>query len=135
MTRFDGSSPQQSVQFLPKRFCAVQDVEILTGYKLTASFIEKISFTVPRLHKNYFQDDLFPPTLDVEKPLQTAAEWFKKDVPAAKMILIDLQPAGMIPLSQKPTAVVERKVTQMAKEASESERKEAVTFIVSLIAI
>ena len=93
VNRYEGGAAQQSLQLLPKRFCDVKNVEIFTGYRLTMGTIEKLSFTVPRLHKDYFQDDIYTATLDVENPVLSADEWVQGKTPQFKWI--DLRPAEM----------------------------------------
>merc|ERR1719245_2739603 len=54
------SGLHQGLAFLPKNVCSVRDVEFAKAYRLTDTSIEPISFTVPRVKTNFFQDDLFP---------------------------------------------------------------------------
>ena len=65
----------------------------MSGYRLTSSSIDKISFKVPRLHKDHFQDDIFCPTIDNEHPYLSAKDWLNGSIPSLK--LIDLRPSGM----------------------------------------
>ena len=60
--------------FLPKNVCSVRDVEFAKAYRLTDTSIEPISFTVPRVKTNFFQDDLFPDTRLTWNPTLTAEE-------------------------------------------------------------
>ncbi|KAI8930260.1 hypothetical protein BC831DRAFT_499742 [Entophlyctis helioformis] len=126
LTRYSAPNgvQQTSLVLLPKRTCDVRAIEVLKGYRLTPNGIESISFTVPRLQKEYFQDDIFKPTRNVEKAAVTADAWVGGA--SGELDWIDLRPADMVPLSQ---VVVEKKVDKkavsMAKELSEAERKEA----------
>jgi coronin-7 len=52
-----------------------------------------VSFTVPRLHKDHFQDDIYTATLDAENSLLSADEWVEGKTPQFK--LIDLRPVEM----------------------------------------
>ncbi|KAL1438135.1 hypothetical protein MTO96_048226 [Rhipicephalus appendiculatus] len=54
------SGPHQAVAFLPKLACSVADVEFACALRLTTSSMEPLSFRVPRLRSELFQDDLFP---------------------------------------------------------------------------
>jgi coronin-7 len=49
--------------------------------------------TVPRLHKDYFQDDIFIPTIDLKKPLLTVDEWVKGI--QKEFSLLNLRPTDM----------------------------------------
>ena len=49
LSHYNTPTPHQSVAYLYKRFCDVRSVEFAKGYRLTATSIEPISFTVPRL--------------------------------------------------------------------------------------
>jgi coronin-7 len=65
----------------------------MIGYRITSSTVDKISFKVPRLHKDHFQDDIFCPTVDMENPHLSADEWINGK--AASLKWIDLRPPGM----------------------------------------
>jgi len=69
------SGLHQGLAFLPKNVCSVRDVEFAKAYRLTDTSIEPISFTVPRVKTNFFQDDLFPDTRLTWNPTLTAEEW------------------------------------------------------------
>ena len=81
-----GLTPSYSLGFLPKQYCNADDIEILAGFRLCATFIEKISIKVPRLKKEFFQDDIFKPTLDVETPCLSIKAWFNNQEPAFRFI-------------------------------------------------
>ncbi|CAH1716522.1 unnamed protein product [Chironomus riparius] len=90
-------SIHQGLSFLPKNQCDVASVEFAKCYRLTNNSIEPLSFTVPRIKIDYFQDDLFPPTRMVWNPTMTSTEWFEQnDKPAVK---VSLKPKDMEPLS------------------------------------
>lgn len=48
---------------LPKHMVDVKAVEINRMMKCTKSDIYPISFSIPRTRMEFFQDDLYPPTL------------------------------------------------------------------------
>lgn len=52
----------------------------MNGFRLLQNSIERISVTVPRLRKEFFQDDIFQDTRDVEKPDLDVDEWLKGKV-------------------------------------------------------
>ncbi|KAF8934861.1 Coronin-7 [Haplosporangium bisporale] len=89
---------QQDVAYLPKKYNNVQEIELSKMYRLTYNSVEVIRVCVPRNKKEYFQDDIFPVTDDVETPTLEASEFFAgKTVTALKKL--DLCPSGMESLS------------------------------------
>ncbi|KAF9540772.1 Coronin-7 [Mortierella hygrophila] len=69
-------SLQQDVAYLPKRYCNVKEIELAKMYRLTYNSVEVIRVSVPRNKKEFFQDDLFPDTVDVETSSLEAADFF-----------------------------------------------------------
>ncbi|XP_053691044.1 coronin-7 isoform X2 [Sabethes cyaneus] len=96
------SSLTQGLSFLPKNQCDVASVEFAKAQRLTNGTIEPLSFTVPRIKSELFQDDLFPPTRVLWEPTLSSTEWFAgRDKPAPR---VSLQPEGMDSLSSiQPT--------------------------------
>ncbi|XP_072750968.1 coronin-7 isoform X2 [Anoplolepis gracilipes] len=92
------SSLHQGLSFLPKNKCDVAIVEFASALRLTNNTIEPLSFTVPRIKSELFQDDLFPPTKVIWKPTLSAAEWFNgcNKQPSR----ISLKPPGMDNLTE-----------------------------------
>ncbi|CAH1104052.1 unnamed protein product [Psylliodes chrysocephalus] len=88
----------QGLSFLPKNVCDVANVEFAKSYRLTNNSIEPLSFTVPRIKTDLFQDDLFPPTRVTWSPIMTSTEWFSGKEKAAPKI--SLKPDGMELLSE-----------------------------------
>lgn len=87
------SSLHQGLSFLPKNQCDVTIVEFAKCLRLTSNSVEPLSFTVPRLKTELFQDDLFPPTQVTWTPTMVSSEWFaQKDKKPKK---VSLQPEGM----------------------------------------
>lgn len=100
LSHFNCPAPHQSVAFLPKIACDVKGVEFAKSFRLTNNSVEPVSFTVPRLRSEYFQDDIFPPQRVTWEPALSASQWLSgKDVPAK---MFDLRPADMEPLSSAP---------------------------------
>ncbi|XP_067641651.1 coronin-7 isoform X2 [Eurosta solidaginis] len=91
------TSLHQGLSFLTKNHCDVASVEFSKAYRLTNTTIEPLSFTVPRIKSELFQDDLFPPTRITWKPTLSADEWFACN--DRKPTKISLQPDGMDALS------------------------------------
>ena len=87
------TSLHQGLSFLPKNACDVANVEFAKALRLTNNTIEPLSFTVPRIKSDLFQDDIFPPTKVTWEPTMTAAEWLSgmKRLPPR----ISLRPPGM----------------------------------------
>ncbi|XP_037794213.1 coronin-7-like [Penaeus monodon] len=91
-------SVHQGLVLLPKQMCDVRQVEFCKALRLTSSILEPLSFTVPRVKTELFQDDLFPPTFVSWEPVMTAAEWLggTNRPPRTQ----SLQPEDMISLSE-----------------------------------
>ncbi|XP_055910299.1 coronin-7 isoform X4 [Eupeodes corollae] len=101
------SSLHQGLSFLTKNHCDVASVEFSKAYRLTNTTIEPLSFTVPRIKSELFQDDLFPPTLVTWVPTMTADDWFSLNDKKPKKI--SLQPEGMECLSSiQPAAQIKK---------------------------
>ncbi|XP_015178684.1 PREDICTED: coronin-7 isoform X5 [Polistes dominula] len=92
------SSLHQGLSFLPKNRCDVASVEFASALRLTNNTIEPLSFTVPRIKSELFQDDLFPPTKITWKAALTANEWFSGINKQASRI--SLKPPGMDNLTE-----------------------------------
>ncbi|BGP40025.1 hypothetical protein JCM10450v2_004005 [Rhodotorula kratochvilovae] len=100
---FEAGGIQSGWAFLPKTRVDVRKVEIVKGLRLTPSTIEVVSFTVPRAKADFFQNDIFVPTRNVEKPSMTVQEWLDgKNTP---LEVVDLRPEGMELLSNAPAPV------------------------------
>lgn len=103
LSHYKCNNPHQCISFLPKFVCNVQEVEFSRAIRLTASTIEPISFHVPRLRSEYFQDDLFPPTRKTWEPSMTSSEWLAGCNKPVE--ILDMKPAEMTPLSEAPPPV------------------------------
>ncbi|XP_064489724.1 coronin-7-like [Ornithodoros turicata] len=100
LSHYKSNSPHQAVCFLHKAACNVSDVEFAKAYRLTGISIEPLSFKVPRLRSQLFQDDLFPDTKVTWEPTMSSQEWFAGETPSVRTIC--LRPAGMDLLSDAP---------------------------------
>ncbi|XP_063622542.1 coronin-7 [Cydia splendana] len=87
----------QGISFLNKKLVAVEKVEFARALRLTNGNIEPLSFTVPRIKSELFQDDLFPPTLVTWEPWQSSRAWLSNNHINPRTA--SLQPPGMQPLS------------------------------------
>ncbi|XP_067134482.1 coronin-7 [Centruroides vittatus] len=104
LSHYKCSGPHQAVSFLPKYVCNIAEVEFARAVRLTNTTIEPLSFTVPRLRTEYFQDDLFPDVQVTWEAAMSSQDWFSGA--NIKPKFISLKPEGMLPLSeatQKPT--------------------------------
>ncbi|WRT66968.1 uncharacterized protein IL334_003933 [Kwoniella shivajii] len=120
---YTAGSPQLGLVFLPKRTVDVKKVEIAKCLRLTAKTMEVVSFSIPRNKPEFFQDDIYVPTLDVESYANTAQEWLNgqnKAVPT-----VELRPEGMEALSQAPKidSAAKKKFVPAANVMSEEEKK------------
>jgi len=113
ISAFQSSTPQLGMAIRPKTACDVSQCEIASLLKVGDSYIEPISFQVPR-KSELFQDDIFPPTAGPD-PALTAAAWIGGA--NADPILVSLE-GGFVPREREftPSVVVEEK-----KELSELE--------------
>ncbi|KAK4519787.1 IRG-type G domain-containing protein [Mucor velutinosus] len=125
VAKIEGTTLQQGFAFLPKKTCHVKDIEIDRFYRLTPNSIEPVGVRVPRARPEFFQDDIFVPTLDLDHPAQEAANWFKGD--NKQLGKISLQPEDMSPLSTAPPpasqAQSQAKFEMGKKFVSEEQRK------------
>lgn len=121
---FSCPTSHQSLVFLPKILCDVKRVEVGYGVRLCASSIEPLVFKIPRVKSEYFQEDLYPETLQWWKSSLTAEEWMNgKDSLQSK---ISLQPKGMKLLSEAPqTNTATRKFPSYnPQQKTDQEKKE-----------
>ncbi|CAO1339123.1 unnamed protein product [Diamesa serratosioi] len=103
------SSLHQGLSFLPKNQCDVTVVEFAKCLRLTNNNVEPLSFTVPRLKTELFQDDLFPPTRITWQETQNCFDWFAQN--DKKPLKISLKPVDMMNLSSmQPAPSIVKKV-------------------------
>ncbi|CAO3573663.1 unnamed protein product [Mortierella alpina] len=96
-------SLQQDVAYLPKRCCDVRAIELAKMYRLTYNSVEVIRVSVPRNKQEFFQDDLFPDTIDVETASMEADEFFSGATTDRALKKISLCPWDMTSLSRHNT--------------------------------
>ncbi|CAK7198878.1 Coronin-like protein crn1 [Sporothrix eucalyptigena] len=83
LSEYKSADPQRGLAFVPRRGVNVHENEIMRAYKtVNDSYIEPISFTVPRRAET-FQSDIYPPATGL-KPAVSSKEWLsgKTGVPA-----------------------------------------------------
>ncbi|BGP16134.1 hypothetical protein JCM10213v2_004128 [Rhodosporidiobolus nylandii] len=97
---FEHGTLQSAFAFGPKTKVDVKAVEVLHALRLTPSEIQSVSFTIPRAKAEYFQNDIYVPTRNTEKPTMSVEDYVAgKDKP---LELVDLRPQGMQLLSEAP---------------------------------
>ncbi|KAI8973262.1 hypothetical protein BDF20DRAFT_638541 [Mycotypha africana] len=125
LPKIEGANLQQGFAFLPKSQCNVKEIEIERFYRLSPDQIEQVGVRVPRARPEYFQDDIFVPTADIENPAQDAASWFKGE--NKQLERIPLKPEDMEPLSSAPPpasqAQSKAKFEMGKQEVTEEQRK------------
>ncbi|KAL2101708.1 hypothetical protein ACEWY4_003469 [Coilia grayii] len=104
---FQSSEPHKGFSFLPKTSCDVRDVEIARALRLSKTTIEPVAFRVPRVRKEFFQDDVFPETAVWWESSLTAASWLNGCNTQHRKI--SLQPKDMTPVSEAPKEAPVRK--------------------------
>ncbi|WVF72470.1 hypothetical protein IAT40_007285 [Kwoniella sp. CBS 6097] len=120
---FTAGSPQVGVVFMPKRMVDVKKVEVAKALRLTAKTLEEVTFTIPRNKPEFFQDDIYQDTVDVESTVISSADWLSGKDASPKRI--SLQPEGMTLLSQAPKndSAAKKKFVPAANVMSEEEKK------------
>uniref|UniRef100_A0AAX7TNT8 Coronin n=1 Tax=Astatotilapia calliptera TaxID=8154 RepID=A0AAX7TNT8_ASTCA len=93
--------------FLPKTECNVRDVEVAVGLMLTKTTIEPVAFKVPRVKKEFFQDDVYSDTAVWWEPALTGSAWLSGSNDQHKKI--SLKPKDMTPVSEAPKEAPVRK--------------------------
>ncbi|KAH7162513.1 hypothetical protein B0J13DRAFT_12470 [Dactylonectria estremocensis] len=74
LSEYKSPDPQRGIAFLPRRGINVHENEVMRAFKtVNDSYIEPISFTVPRRAET-FQADIFPPATG-QKAAVSAKEW------------------------------------------------------------
>ncbi|KAJ1566279.1 Coronin-2B, partial [Cladochytrium tenue] len=87
LSEYKSSDPLRGIGFLPKRACAINECEVARIFKVHPTFIEPISFKVPR-KSDAFQADIFPDTVGPEAAL-TADEYFGGKTLPPKLISLE----------------------------------------------
>ncbi|XP_075999218.1 coronin-7 [Genypterus blacodes] len=122
---FHSPEPHKGLTFLPKTECNVQDVEVATGLMLTKTTIEPVAFRVPRVKKEFFQDDVYPDTAVLWEPALTASAWLAGM--NSKHRKMSLKPKDMTPVSEAPKEAPVRKYLPSSvylEEKTDEQKKE-----------
>uniref|UniRef100_A0A672TX08 Coronin n=1 Tax=Strigops habroptila TaxID=2489341 RepID=A0A672TX08_STRHB len=124
---FTSSEPHKGFIFLPKTVCEVREVEFARALRLGQSTLEPVAFHVPRVKKEYFQDDIYPPTRVWWEPALGASAWLSGE--DRQQHRTSLQPADMTPVSRAPKEAPARKFVPASvylQEKSDEQKKEEV---------
>uniref|UniRef100_A0A8C1U7F6 Coronin n=1 Tax=Cyprinus carpio TaxID=7962 RepID=A0A8C1U7F6_CYPCA len=122
---FHSSEPHKGLCFLPKAECDVRDVEVARAIRLGKTTIEPVAFRVPRVKKEFFQDDVFPETAVWWDASLTAAAWLSGS--NGQHHKISLRPNDMTPVSEAPKEAPVRKYLPSSvylEEKTDEQKKE-----------
>ncbi|KAJ2411584.1 hypothetical protein H4218_006302 [Coemansia sp. IMI 209128] len=108
LSKFESAQPSLGMAALPKAYADIAKCELLRAWRLCSHTVESIGFRVPRKRPEFFQDDIFPDTIDCATPSIDAAAWINGV--AATPRFIQLCPQGMTRLSEAPPEAVHRRV-------------------------
>ncbi|KAJ3105562.1 Coronin-7 [Phlyctochytrium planicorne] len=121
--KFSSSSPNFGSVFFAKADCDVRNIEVAKMFRIGTSTIDLISFILPRQKKQFFQDDVFPPTKISKGTL--ISEW--KRTGKVDFDTITLKPVDMQALSDAPvTPPTVRKSNLPPKTVLEASPEEAI---------
>uniref|UniRef100_T1IM85 Coronin n=1 Tax=Strigamia maritima TaxID=126957 RepID=T1IM85_STRMM len=128
----------QGLSFLPKIVCDVKVVEFARALRLNGTTIEPITFTVPRVKMDMFQNDLFPETRVLWEPTLTENEWLRGVNKEAKRL--SLKPDGMENVSMdtpKSAGLISKNVDApfMEEPSKKQLEKELVTALHKKLAL
>ncbi|XP_039095197.1 coronin-7 isoform X1 [Hyaena hyaena] len=122
---FTSSDPHKGFILLPKTECDIQEVEFARCLRLRQTSLEPVAFRLPRVRKEFFQDDVFPDTAVSWEPVLSVEAWLGGANGQPR--LISLQPPGMTPVSQAPREAPARRAPSSAlylEEKSDEQKKE-----------
>ncbi|XP_023567541.1 coronin-7 isoform X2 [Octodon degus] len=122
---FTSPDPHKGFILLPKTECDVREVEFARCLRLRQTSLEPVAFRLPRVRKEFFQDDVFPHTAVSWEPVLSAEAWLGGT--NGQPQLLSLQPPDMIPVSQAPRETPVRRAPssmQFLEEKSDQQKKE-----------
>ncbi|XP_077069852.1 coronin-7 [Siphateles boraxobius] len=122
---FHSSEPHKGLCFLPKTECDVCDVEVARAVRLGKTTIEPVAFRVPRVRKEFFQDDVFPETSVWWESSLSADSWLSGSNGQHRKI--SLRPKDMMPVSEAPKEAPVRKYLPSSvylEEKTDEQKKE-----------
>ncbi|XP_043312091.1 coronin-7 isoform X1 [Cervus canadensis] len=121
---FTSPDPHKGFILLPKTECDVREVEFARCLRLRQTSLEPVAFRLPRVRKEFFQDDVFPDTAVSWEPALSAEAWLGGANGQPR--LLSLQPPGMTPVSQAPREAPARRAPSSVylEEKSDQQKKE-----------
>uniref|UniRef100_A0A8D0HHX5 Coronin n=1 Tax=Sphenodon punctatus TaxID=8508 RepID=A0A8D0HHX5_SPHPU len=130
---FPSSDPHKGFLFLPKIECNVQEVEFARALRLRHSSVEPVAFRVPRVKREFFQDDIYPPTAVWWESALSATAWLAGSDRQHRKI--SLQPRDMTPVSEAPKYAPSRKYIPSSiyqdKKSDEQKKEELLSAMVA----
>ncbi|KAJ2453444.1 hypothetical protein EV183_002197 [Coemansia sp. RSA 2336] len=131
LPKFESPLPSLGLAMLPKKYADVSHCELVRAYRLTAHALESVGFRVPRKRPEYFQDDIFPDTVDTETPAVDTLAWL--DGASAAPRFISLCPPHMKPLSEAPPEPVRKRQFAIKAEEKPDNTKAAISAMLSRV--
>ncbi|XP_072733741.1 coronin-7 isoform X3 [Ciconia boyciana] len=122
---FTSHEPHKGFVFLPKTVCEVREVEFARALRLGQSTLEPVAFCVPRVKKEYFQDDIYPPTRVWWESALSSSAWLAGE--DGQQRRASLRPADMRPVSEAPKEAPARKFVPASvylEQKSDEQKKE-----------
>ncbi|KAL1778944.1 coronin-7 isoform X1 [Sigmodon hispidus] len=122
---FTSSDPHKGFVLLPKTECDIREVEFARCLRLRHTSLEPIAFRLPRVRKEFFQDDVFPDTAVSWEPVLNAEAWLGGANGQPRRL--SLRPPDMTPVSQAPRETPARRApssAQYLEEKSDQQKKE-----------
>uniref|UniRef100_A0A3P8SBI7 Coronin n=1 Tax=Amphiprion percula TaxID=161767 RepID=A0A3P8SBI7_AMPPE len=122
---FNSPEPHKGLAFLPKMECNVREVEVAVALMLTKTTIEPVAFRVPRVKKEFFQDDVYSDTVVWWEPALTASSWLAGS--NGQHNKMSLKPEDMMPVSEAPKEAPVRKYLPSSvylEEKTDEQKKE-----------
>ncbi|KAJ6073356.1 hypothetical protein N7467_011441 [Penicillium canescens] len=119
LSEHKSGDPQRGVAFMPKRGVNMHENEVARAYKtVNDSYIEPVSFIVPRRSEN-FQDDIYPPTTGLA-PAMSSSEWLsgKEAIPPKISMASLFDGEGLKEVSgveDKPTGAIDTPTPKAAE--------------------
>lgn len=99
---FQHANPQLGITFLPKDVLDVRNVEVASAFRVCKSDLQRVSWLLPRSRPEFFQDDVYPPTILIRQPLLDSESWLSGQDVEQPVPRRSLQPEDMTALSQAP---------------------------------
>ncbi|PIA12788.1 DUF1900-domain-containing protein [Coemansia reversa NRRL 1564] len=129
LPKYESAHPSLGMDVLPKHYADISRCELMQAYRLSSQSLGLVGFRVPRKRPAYFQDDIFPNTVDVESPSVDTLAWLDGAAPTPR--LINLCPSDMVPLSEAPPEAARKHTFAAASEKQYDNTKKAINAMLS----